>query len=75
MNASDPAHIALERIEAALDRLALAASRARDMRLAAAAQTVELEVRNEKLSEAVGEALGQIDTLIAQVAQQAEKDA
>ena len=75
MNASDPALVALERIEVALDRLALAATRARDVRLTAAAQTVALEVRNEKLSEAVSEALGQIDTLIARAAQPVEKEA
>lgn len=75
MNASDPALIALDRIEIALDRLALAATRARDMRLAAAARTADMEVRNERLREAVGEALGQIDTLIARVEQPTEKEA
>jgi signal transduction protein with GAF and PtsI domain len=75
MNASDPALIALDRIEIALDRLALAATRARDMRLAATARTADMEVRNERLREAVGEALGQIDTLIARVEQPTEKEA
>ena len=75
MNASDPALIALDRIEIALDRLALAATRTRDMRLAATARTADMEVRNERLREAVGEALGQIDTLIARVEQPTEKEA
>ncbi len=67
MDAIDPSFAALDRIEAALARLAAATARAKEVRLAAAAETVRLEVDNEKLREAVGEALGQLDGLIAQV--------
>ena len=62
---------ALDRIELALDRLAAAAARAKEARLASTSHTLGLEERNATLREAVGNALGQIDTLIARV----EKDA
>ena len=58
---------ALDRIELALDRLAAAATRAKEARLASASHTIGLQERNETLREAVGDALGQIDTLIARV--------
>jgi hypothetical protein len=54
-------------MDAALARLDAAAAKAKAARLAAASDTVALEVQNEKLREAVGEALGQIDGLIARV--------
>jgi len=59
---------ALDRIEAALARLTAALKQAEAAKLAQAAQTVHMEVDNERLREAVGDAIGQIDGLIARVA-------
>lgn len=56
---------ALDRIETALARMAAALKKAEAGRLAQAAETVRIEVDNERLREAVSEAIGQIDALIA----------
>lgn len=56
---------ALDRIEAALARMAAALKKAEAGRLAQAAETVRIEVDNERLREAVSEAIGQIDAMIA----------
>jgi hypothetical protein len=63
----DSAAQALSRIEAALARLTQGASKAQAQKLANARAMVALEVDNERLREAVGEALAQIDGLIAKV--------
>lgn len=62
-----PMNSALDRIEAALDRITHAAQRAREARLEAAGQTAQLEVRHEILREKVGDALSTLDGLIARV--------
>ncbi|NBC36390.1 hypothetical protein GTZ99_07455 [Novosphingobium sp. FSY-8] len=56
---------ALSRVEAALARLDCALRRSREQQLAVARETVELEVRHERLREVVGDALGLLDGLIA----------
>ncbi|RVU06145.1 hypothetical protein EOE18_04670 [Novosphingobium umbonatum] len=58
---------ALERLGLALDRLSAATQKVRMAQLKTAADTVKIEVQNERLREVVGEALEQIDTLIAKV--------
>lgn len=62
-----PINTALDRIEAAMDRIAHAAQRARQARLDAADQTARLEVRHEILREKVGDALTTLDALIVRV--------
>ncbi|WCT78521.1 hypothetical protein [Novosphingobium humi] len=62
-----PINTALDRIEAAMDRIAHAAQRARQARLDAADQTARLEVRHEILREKVGNALSTLDALIVRV--------
>lgn len=62
-----PINTALDRIEAAMDRIAHAAQRARQARLDAAYQTARLEVRHEILREKVGNALSTLDALIVRV--------
>ncbi|HWU02915.1 MAG TPA: hypothetical protein VN222_09275 [Novosphingobium sp.] len=57
---------ALERIDAALARFDAALARQAQSRLGMAAEAVALEVRNERLREAVDNALRDIDRLIGQ---------
>lgn len=64
-----PMNTALDRIEAAMDRIAHAAQRARQARLDAAGQTAQLEVRHEVLREKLGDALSTLDALIARAQQ------
>lgn len=66
---TDPAsmHTALDRIEAALDRIAHATHRATQARLDAAGQTAQLEARHAALRDKVGDALINLDGLIARV--------
>jgi chromosome segregation ATPase len=59
----------LERIEAALARLTAALQQAEAARQAAAAQTAQVSVDNQRLRSAMGEALEQIDGLITRVAE------
>lgn len=60
-------HTALDRIEAALDRIAHATHRATQARLDAAGQTAQLEARHAALRDKVGDALINLDGLIARV--------
>jgi hypothetical protein len=64
----DTTEISLRRMDAALARIAAASDRIQAGRLQAAAQTVVLEVQNERLRDAVADAVGQLDTLITRVA-------
>ena len=64
----DTTEISLHRMDAALARIAAASDRIQAGRLNAAAQTVALEVQNERLRDAVADAVGQLDTLITRVA-------
>ncbi|WDF71540.1 hypothetical protein [Novosphingobium sp. KACC 22771] len=68
-NEPTPVNTALDRIEAALERIDHAARRARQDRLAAADQTAQLEGRHEILREKVGDALSTLDALIARAQQ------
>ncbi len=63
----DPTENAMQRLDAALARLDAAAVRIQTARLHAASQAVALEVQNERLREAVADAVGQLDTLITRV--------
>jgi len=64
---SDQVKAGFSRIDAAVARIDAAAQKAKVQHLATAQETVALEVHNERLREAVGEALAQIDGLIAKV--------
>jgi regulator of replication initiation timing len=55
------------RLDAALARVDAAVQKVKAQRLAQAQDMVRVEVENERLREAVGEALAQVDGLIAKV--------